>query len=553
MRHIKFWILLIVLGLGAIIIDQHKFDNTWNRPINGDAKGYYAFLPAIFIYQDLSYSFVDSMEMKYYPPDGSHAKGFRIEQSNGTVVNKCFPGTAIFYLPFFLFATLFSWLFGFPLDGYSQLYQWSVAFAHLFYLFWGLHLLNTALKMLQTGIRTRIFSILILIFASNVLYYLVYDFTLPHVFGMFGTCALMSLILSFKHTGIIHYFYFTLPLLALLILMRPTNAMLLIVFPLLLSGSEMKSLVQFRKQQVFYMLAAIIILGLAPLLWKLQSGNWLVYSYGKEKIDLLKPHFFDFLFSYKKGWWLWTPVMFFAFILGSIYFWKQSILKGMIFSFGILMAVYVFSSWWIWTFGTGFGQRPLIEFYPIIILGFAGFLQTDKWKTIAYCAVLFVPLNIIQAYQFKHFVLHGGTTTKEEYWSHFLQLKVDPPVAEIKKSWQEMARVKFDHREILSKKKPFSSVQTLENIRKNDPIVVKCIIGGLRDETRATIVLSSEDGVYSAKYIQSDLYSEPRMLSYTMIIDREINTPLKCYLWNGETENEVVLERLELIHYRAKE
>jgi hypothetical protein len=552
MRHLKSWIFLIVLSLGAIIIHQHKFDDPWSRPINGDGKGYYAFLPAIFIYQDLSYSFVDSMEMKYYPSDGSLAKHFRVEQPNGSIVNKCFPGTAIFYLPFFLIAAIFSWLLGFPLDGYSQLFQWSVAFAHLFYLFWGLHLLNAAMKVLEIELKNRVFCVLMLVFATNLFFYLVYDFTLPHVFGMIGTCALLYLISGYKHTGNIKYFYFTIPLLALLILTRPTNAMLLISFPLLLKVSEIKMLLRIKREHFYFTFLAIAILGIAPLLWKLQSGNWLVYSYGEERMDLLNPHFFEFLFSYQKGWWLWTPFLFYAFILGSYYFWKESILKGITFIFGILAAVYVFSSWWIWTFGTGFGQRPLIEFYPVLLLGFAGFLQTTKWKWIAYLAVMFVPLNLIQAYQIRNFVMHGGTTTKEEYWNHFLQLKVDPPVAEIKENWQEIARVKLVQKEILNINNPFSNSIVLENVQKNDPIVVKCIVGGVRNETKATIVLNSDDGLYIAKYIQSDLYEKPRLLSYTLIIDSEIETPLKCYVWNNDIENEVIIEQFEVIHYREQ-
>jgi hypothetical protein len=135
MKSDRFWISIIILILGGWCFNHHEFDSEYNRPIRGDAKGYYAFLPAIFIYQDLSYDFVDEMEMKYYPKDGSFEKAFRMNQPNGTVVNKCFPGTSIFYLPFFLLALLFSWMIGLPVDGYSILFQWSIAFAHFFYLF----------------------------------------------------------------------------------------------------------------------------------------------------------------------------------------------------------------------------------------------------------------------------------------------------------------------------------------------------------------------------------------------------------------------------------
>jgi hypothetical protein len=90
-----------VLACSVVVND---WDNQYRRPIIGDAKGYYAYLPAAFIYQDFSFSFVEDVEQKYYPSDGSLGKHFLVQQANGTQVNKCFPGVSLFYLPFFLLA-----------------------------------------------------------------------------------------------------------------------------------------------------------------------------------------------------------------------------------------------------------------------------------------------------------------------------------------------------------------------------------------------------------------------------------------------------------------
>lgn len=555
MKHLHRYIAgIIVFVLAIIIVNQRPFDSKWDRPINADGKGYYAFLPAIFIYQDMSYSFVDKMEMKYYPEDGSHAKGFRMEQPNGTVVNKCFPGTSIFYLPFFLIAFVLSWLAGFPVDGYSVLFQWAIPFAHLFYLFLGMLAVRKAMKMEGVSDRNSSIALILVVFGTNLFYYLVYDFTVAHVFGFFGACVLIYWCTMFKSTKKLKYVAWMITLMALLLITRPTNALLALIFPLLLSISDIKSILNipnWRKDRNYvWLLIALIILFIAPLMWKIQSGNWLVYSYGNEKFNLSNPHFFEFLFSYLKGWWLWTPFMFIAFIFGTLYFWSKSRWQGVVFSVGILGVVYIFSSWWIWTFGMGFGQRPMIEFYPILIIGFAGFIQNMKRKWLLLLLLPFAFVNIIQAYQIRNFIIVGGDTTKENYWSHFLQTTHDPASVEIQSNWKEIQRQKSKKTQILTEKAPFSYDLRLKSLKKASKVVVNTKIGGKNKKTSTMIVISDETGeFYLDRYINSELIDSPRMMSFLFEIDRDVDTPIKCYIWNGNSKEDAQLESLEVIQY----
>ncbi|HOI87852.1 MAG TPA: hypothetical protein PLV51_08335, partial [Lentimicrobium sp.] len=41
-------------------------DNRWKGILESDAKGYYAYLPAVFIYHDLNFGFFDSIEKGAY-------------------------------------------------------------------------------------------------------------------------------------------------------------------------------------------------------------------------------------------------------------------------------------------------------------------------------------------------------------------------------------------------------------------------------------------------------------------------------------------------------
>lgn len=541
----------------SITIQQLDFSDTYSHPINSDAKGYYAFLPAIFIYNDYNYSFVDDVEKTYYPEDGSQAKAFRMEQPNGTIVNKCFPGVALFYLPFFGIATLFSFLFGLPVDGYSILYQWSIAVAHWFYLFCALVLLSKACNELKFNKWKTLFGLVLIVFGTNIFFYVVYDFTVTHIFGFFGFSLLIWALvryqtsLSFKYIGI---FSCTL---AILLIVRPTNLMMLFILPLLLDWENILELVKpktwFIKSRWIYLVISFLILFLAPLLWKIQSGNWLVYSYGEEGFNFIKPHFFEFLFSYEKGWLLWSPIMLFMLIGASIYFFRVEKIKGFIFTFSMLAVIYVFSSWWVWTFGLGFGQRPMIDFYPIILLGFVGFMNSFNSKYYFLLYLPFVALNCFQSYQFHETILDGDLKTKHDYWSHFLQLEKDPPQVVISKEWVKKQVKSSSQQATLDEKNPYSNALEIRKTSKDDKIVVVCRLSGEYKKTDTKLVVSDSLGTfYKVHYLKNTIYPSAQEMQFSFEIDQELESPVKCYFWNENPTDPVNVKQFKVIVYQKK-
>lgn len=551
---LRFSLFCIVL---TVLYSQHEFDSAFDRPINGDAKGYYAYLPALFIYGDFSYSFVDSMEKKYYPPDGSLAKNFRVKQANGSVVNKCFPGTAIFYLPFFAFAALLSFMLNYPMDGYSVLFQVAIPFAHVFYVLLGSYLFNLFLKSRGVSWDKRWIAILLVLFATNLYFYFIYDFTVAHVFGYFGVCTLLYLVEKYRKQAKTIHLSLASSLVALLLITRPTNAMILLFIPLVFSWKELTVFFSwrfyFQKKHVLTLLFPLLILSIAPILWKIQTGNFLVYSYGEEKLNLLNPHLIDFLFSFKKGWFLWSPFVLLAFILGTIAFYRIEKWKAFVFFFGIMLVAYVFSSWWIWTFGMGMGQRPMIEFYPILFWGFAEFLEKSKHTKWVFLTLLFIPLTTIQAYQIQHYILVGGATTKESYLSHFLQLKKDPPSVQIEADWIKIEEKKLKQVAELSESNLFSATLEFNQIDSTSILIVEVVAGGKNNKTDAQLVVSDSTGaLFLNKYITGDLYQTPRKLRYRFDIETDRFSTIKTYLWNGNPSYTVKFEQITVAHYKRK-
>lgn len=538
---------------------MNHWDNPYRRPIVGDAKGYYAYLPAIFIYQDLSFSFTEKVEHKYYPEDFSLWKDFLVEQPNGSYVNKCFPGAALFYLPFFLISCFLSYFFGFPLDGYSVFFQWSIVVAHIFYYALALMLLNALLKHFNILLRYRILTMFLLTFGSNIFFYVVYDFSVVHIFGFFGTTLfifwLHRLNIEFSWTRIGKLF----SLLALLITMRPTNALVLLGIPLFVDLPKIWSLIKsncsLRTIPYKYVLLIIMIFSIPLILWKAQTGDWFVYSYGNEKMDLLSPNLVSFLFSTLKGWWFWSPIMLIMFLGGTYYLGSQHILRGLYFAASTIAIAYIFSSWWIWTFGGGMGQRTMIDFYPVIAFGFAGFLQ--KFRRELLLSFLFVPLlclNMIQAFQIHKGILIGSETTWEDYKSQFLQLKRPVPQVEIEPHWKRLALFRNSQEEFLNAGKHYSKAIEIDSIDQHSILIVRVKISGKHESSSLALVVADSVGhYYHAQYIGNYLYRKPRVLVYRFDLpEKSLVFPLKVYLWNSDSDEQARIYYLEAaVYYKS--
>ncbi len=161
--------------------------------------------------------------------------------------------------------------------------------------------------------------------------------------------------------------------------------------------------------------------------WKSITGHWLFNSYVGEGFYFDRPRFFLALFSYTKGWFVYTPIAVFGlaglFLLGKER--KEIRFLAPIF---IALNLYVVFSWWCWWYGGGYSQRALIDSYPILALGFAALInKISKHKKIK--GLILVPmfllliLSLFQTWQYKMTIIHWDSMSKELYWTVFLKTK----------------------------------------------------------------------------------------------------------------------------------
>ena len=215
----------------------------------------------------------------------------------------------------------------------------------------------------------------------------------------------------------------------------PFNGIIIIFFALY----GISNLTELKQRVLFFLkryLLLVVMLFLSLLVWipqfiylKKVTGGFFLYSYSGESFFFLNPKILEGLFSFRKGWLLYTPMMGFALI--GLFSMKNDLkkIKFPIVLFFIIN-IYIIFSWWCWWYGGSFGQRSLIESYAILAIPFASFiklLSEKKWyyNTLFYgTAAFFIWLNIFQTYQFEHKYgsLHHDGMSKELYVRQFGKL-----------------------------------------------------------------------------------------------------------------------------------
>jgi len=417
-KSISFWAIAILVVVSAWYGKNLK---RWekNEIINNDVTHYYAYLPATFIYNDWKFDFVKNL------PHDFEGRIWLLQTPDGKPVLKMTMGLSILWLPFEGTAHMYAKLSSYKADGYSKPYSVAIFAAALFYLFLGLFYLRKLLLRFFDEISTAI-TLLLLVFGTNLMHYVIVEPGMSHVYNFF----LITVFVYFS-TKWIDNPGWALSLLVgavagLIILIRPINIVVGIV-PLLwnvLSWHDFTNRLKLFLTEWEKLAVAIVVvfLFLFPqlLYWKIATGEWVYYSYQEERFFFGHPHIIDGLFSFRKGWFVYTPIMAIAFF-GFISLYKKQRGTVMALAFTMVLSVYAVFSWWCWWYGGSYGSRPMIDFYGVMAIPLAALVfhvrQSKLWAKLALAGVLgfLVYFNQIQMTQYRTSLLHWDSMTKEVY------------------------------------------------------------------------------------------------------------------------------------------
>lgn len=392
-----------------------------------DGQGYFAYLPAVFIYHDLQFDFVEGINETYYQTDKRANYVVAGEQGN---VNKYFVGTALVQTPFFLSACVLSKALSQPVDGYSWPFQLMVGLAAITCLAIGLLFLGKLLVKMGFSERIAVASLCLILFGTNLLYYTIYEPSMSHVYSFMAVSAFLYFGREAVFNQTNKTVFFAAISLGVIVLIRPVNGLILLALPAVSGGFQntilgVESL--FRKQWKVLLGAMVLgvgIMAIQPLIYILQTGKPFVWSYQEEGFNFFAPEVINVLFSYRKGLFTYCPVLLLAAVSIFLGFIKRK--EG----FGGLLLVlalvtWVISSWWMWYYGGSYGHRAFIEFYPLFAIGLALALQSGigiiPSKAVLWLGVLLVGVQLIQTYQYNRNIIPFDNMTKEKYWNLFLR------------------------------------------------------------------------------------------------------------------------------------
>ncbi len=420
------WLITLIV-LWAIANTTFKKDYKTGI-IEADAKGYYAYLPAVFIYHDLNFRFYHNIERETYYNQNLYYQYLRVH--NNKTINKYYAGTAVCLVPFFVAGHAITLMTELPADGYSYYYTLMVHLGALFYLLLALFGLR---KLLRTYLQDEkiIAAVLIaIVLGTNLFYYVVTEFAMSHVYS-FAAITWFSYYIRKYFTALKpeHLVYSAL-LLGLIALIRPVNLLLVLAVPFLAGSSEqlitgLKNM--FAKKWLLFsaLIGFIALISIQLIIYKLSTGNFIVYSYKQEGFNFLKPEIINFLFSYRKGMFVYTPLLFLS-LTGFIFLYRSNRYQAFTLLSFIIILVYVFSSWHMWFYGGSFSQRVMIEFYAFFAILLATAIQQIKnitlKKIFLSLVILLIIVSQIQTYQYRRMQIHWSDMNKEKYWEVFMRI-----------------------------------------------------------------------------------------------------------------------------------
>ena len=362
--------LTILLLLALLTANRHRHTGhfNWRTELWADPAGYYVYLPALFIYD---------FDAERFPAgiDKMTGNGFELDRGNGRVITRYTYGVALLQAPFFAIVHTFKVLTSDSSDGFSGLYHRVPDMAAVFYAFAGIFFLWRFLR-LYFSLKISLGVMLSVILGTNVIYYAIDATGMSHIYSFSLFAALLFLTRSklIRNDPVPFSFLLLWGLLsALVVLIRPTNLfflLFLVVLDIRKSSELMDRLKVFLNAKFIgsVIVAAIVVFTPQMLYWKYASGNFLTDPYeGYGFTRWLSPAIKELLFSTNNGMILYNPIYLLV-IAGLVYMVAFRIRNGWAI-LGILAAlVYIFSSWFIFSFGCGFGSRNFVEYATLFSL-----------------------------------------------------------------------------------------------------------------------------------------------------------------------------------------
>jgi hypothetical protein len=399
----------------------HKDENR-NTPFTWDVAQYYSYLPAAFVN---GFTFEND----------NAADGYLYPAQLGGNLPKTTYGMALMYSPFFAIGYKIAKNTKAPLDGYSDSFAQTIHWGSIFYGLLGLLFLRNLLVKFFSE-RVIALTLAIIFFGTNLFCYILSASEMTHGYLFMLISAIMLVTYSwyqqvtFPKTILLGF------LLGLCVLIRPTEIVVGFIFALwMVDGfnafKERCAFLLRHYLHILVMLAIAILLWIPQfMLWKYKTGHYFYFSYPGEQFFWGDPQIINVLFSYRKGWFVYTPLILLAFM--GFFFMRDEVKKlRPLFCTLILFIIYLLSCWWDWCFGGSFGARGFTQYYSFLAIPIAALtahvsehikkIRLQPLLQTAFLVIIFsgICLNVGQTYQYSQGMIHNNGMNKQTYWYVF--------------------------------------------------------------------------------------------------------------------------------------
>jgi hypothetical protein len=424
-----FW---LTAALMLFALHQHKRWNT-QGVFDWDAGGYFAYLPAVFIYHDPGR--VDSLArlvQQRLPAQDHDVTRLGIHPTgNGRYISKYPLGVALSQLPWFVGAHLYSKLEGLPAVGHSWPYQEAAMLAGAAYAILGLWVLRKLLRRYYPD-RVVAWAIAGIGLGTNYFVYSTHEAANAHAVLFLWQAALLYCTARWYETPERRWALGMGLFLGLATLTRFSE----IIYGLIPLAWGLSSWAALRQRPLLLLrhagqlaLAAglaLAVVSLQFIFWRIASGRWILEDYTGEHFDFAHPHILDGLFSIRRGWLVYTPLVALMLVgIARLRRYVPAAVPAVLLLLPVL--VYITFSWGQWWYGWGFSTRPLVSLYPLLALPLGAALasiQFDGWQRRAVHGFVLVciMLNLWQGWQYVNNKLPGEGITWALYKERFFEV-----------------------------------------------------------------------------------------------------------------------------------
>ena len=381
-------------------VKYHRYNQGLSIVISSDAEGYYQYLTALFVEHDVL------------------AQPYGYPLPNGKTFNKYNYGVALMEMPFFLVAHGMTKLFDLPAKGKFTLYVFSIIISTAFYVYLALLFLFKLLRK-KFSRKVSLFSLCILFFGTNLLYYTIFEPGMSHAYAFFlMTFWIYAVNRFYEKPGWSNAFLLALPF-GLLSLIRLPHILIVFYLPLYKVSripdfnDRFRILIKQWKPLLLLPLALVIFYLPQILYWHEVSGNYFVnpydYSYADEGFPFVfHPRILQVLFSPVGGWLTINPLILLA-LAGLFLGIKNKKLSPWGVMLMLVFPVYLYASWWHPNIDASFGHRGMVDVLPFLVLPLA-FLVEKLWKLknvpVKKAAfgliILFIFINLRLSYEYSY-------------------------------------------------------------------------------------------------------------------------------------------------------